>query len=615
MNPPVLSPRLRLLLDRAGAWSAAALIVVFFGLPLFRGLNNTEFRWDEPIYAFAVDRMIANGDWLTPRAIPSDTNPFLEKPPLKFWIVAGSIHAGLLPHTEAGQRFWDALFGVLVFLYVFAIGRLAGGSVCGLVAAFVLFVHRPLIFDHGLRSNSMEAALVLSYCAAMYHALAWSRATKPWQRRVHPLLVGAWFLLGFMTKFVAAVFLPAVLVLTALLLPAWRRRALSEWRIWLSAAALVAAGSVPWFVYETVGHGRQFWRIILGEHVFVRFTTFLDPAHLQPWHFYVTTMYDELAASQTHILVLVGLVILIYRTIRARWDVGTLLLLWFAVPLLAISFGTSKLYHYTYPFLPPLAVAAGMVPAVLLGRHAFFRPWLDRVNDRLGATKPVRWVQGAPAAVRWVLLGVAGVAFAVAVLTPFLGTVRLEVGGEVLLRNSTTIRPMLVAAVLLMLTGYRRLVIGALLIPLFALAMPIDPYGAVIDDLPTRRAPVRSMSQCLRKLQANGAPAGVFSHSTVTTNWEYWYYFGPIGYRAPRRFEDHVVASRLFTPEAQRPVQMHESDYAAYRDRLEAAPAGADAATRLEHMPRFTFDDGQMLLLPGPYGVCADIVTSERHGD
>ena len=37
---------------------------------------------------------------------------FLEKPPLKFWIVAAPIRAGLLPHDEFGLRFWDAVFGL-----------------------------------------------------------------------------------------------------------------------------------------------------------------------------------------------------------------------------------------------------------------------------------------------------------------------------------------------------------------------------------------------------------------------------------------------------------------------------------------------------------------------
>ena len=40
------------------------------------------------------DTLIAlrmNGDWLEPKSSPSETEVFLEKPPLKFWIVAAPI--------------------------------------------------------------------------------------------------------------------------------------------------------------------------------------------------------------------------------------------------------------------------------------------------------------------------------------------------------------------------------------------------------------------------------------------------------------------------------------------------------------------------------------------
>lgn len=99
-----LDPRARVWLERAGTWVSAALIVGFFGLPLFRGLNNTEFGWDEPIYSFAVDKILENGDWLTPRAIPSNNTAFLEKPPLKFWIVAATIRSGLAPRRRWPSR-------------------------------------------------------------------------------------------------------------------------------------------------------------------------------------------------------------------------------------------------------------------------------------------------------------------------------------------------------------------------------------------------------------------------------------------------------------------------------------------------------------------------------
>ena len=63
------------------------------------------------------------------------------------------------------------------------------------------------MFGHGLRSNVMEAALVLSYAGGIHHFLGWTESDHPSSRRVHIFCVTGWFTLGFMTKFVAAGFL------------------------------------------------------------------------------------------------------------------------------------------------------------------------------------------------------------------------------------------------------------------------------------------------------------------------------------------------------------------------------------------------------------------------
>jgi 4-amino-4-deoxy-L-arabinose transferase-like glycosyltransferase len=227
--------------------------------------------------------MLETGDWWTPRSIPDETAPFFEKPPLKFWIVAAGIRSGLLPHDEFGQRFWDALFGALAVLYVYAIGVRLGGPVSGVVAAFTLFVHRPLLLQHGLRTQNMEAALLLCYCGGVYHALAWSAASNRIARTLHPFAVVLFFVLGFMTKFVAALFLPALLVLMVVAFPAWRARLRADWRPWLAAVVLGGAIVAPWFIYQHAAHGERFWQVLLSEHVYKRMTAFLESAHVQPW--------------------------------------------------------------------------------------------------------------------------------------------------------------------------------------------------------------------------------------------------------------------------------------------------------------------------------------------
>jgi len=280
-----------------------AVVLVAFCLPLFVGLGRADLETDEAIYSFAVDRILEIGDWLAPRSSPSETEVFLEKPPLKFWLVAAPIKAGLLPHDEFGLRFWDALLGGASFLYVFAIGTLLAGPVCGGVAVLLLFVHNPLLFQHGLRSNSMEGPLIACYCGGVFHFLRWALIDDDTRRRRQTFLAALWFVLGFMTKFVAALFLPFTLALAALAAPRLRARLWHDRAAWLEAAGLALLLCAPWFIYAQARFGWLLWDTILGEHVLRRMTSFIDPAHVHPWHWYLTQMWFESSLDRTNVVV------------------------------------------------------------------------------------------------------------------------------------------------------------------------------------------------------------------------------------------------------------------------------------------------------------------------
>lgn len=102
--------RLRVVPDYGGAGRGAPVLRTAVARPrVFRA--GVAFRWArfKAIYSFGADRILEIGDWLAPRSSPREDAVFLEKPPLKFWIVAAPIQLGLLPHNEFGIRFWDAL--------------------------------------------------------------------------------------------------------------------------------------------------------------------------------------------------------------------------------------------------------------------------------------------------------------------------------------------------------------------------------------------------------------------------------------------------------------------------------------------------------------------------
>jgi len=572
------------------------LVLAAFCLPLFIGLGRTDLENDEAIYSFAVDEILASGDWLNPRLSPDTNNVFLEKPPLKFWIVGAPIRAGLLPHDEFGLRFWDAVFGAIAFLYVFALGRLLAGPICGAIAVMVLFVYGPLLFEHGLRGNNMEAPLFLCYCAGVFHYQAWAQSPSRRARRLHILAVGLYFFLGFMTKFVAALFLPILLGVAALALPTTRRRLWEDVVPWLGTAALVLVLAAPWFVYQYMREGAGFWRVILKEHVYTRFTSALDPAHVHPWDFYYRTVFNELEHTGTLWLTLAGAALLLTVGIKRTPVVATVVIAWFMIPMALMAIGTSKLHHYAYPFVPPLALAAGYGPAWLL-REARDRvdAFMRLVQEKM--TAPRRF----NAIVRNTLTVCAFIAVGVAVLTFILGGINWKVGAVTVFRNAHIARPLLIALVLGTLGG-RGVIAARIVLPaaILLLVLPANAYEDTWRKTRDYNQPLHIARDCLMRvhdaeIQAGRRPLGVYAigeHKWFLHS--YYYYLRHLGWDRAVALDDGAVSDALFTADRQRPVLLGESDYRAFKARHDAAVQAVPALALRE----------SLLLMPGPYAAC-----------
>lgn len=569
------------------------LVLGAFCLPLFVGLGATDLENDEAIYAFAVESILTTGDWLSPRSSPNIEIPFLEKPPLKFWIVAAPIAAGVLPLNEFGLRFWDAVFGAASFTYLFLLGRRLAGPLCGASAVLVLWAHEPLLFDHGLRSNNMDAALLLAYCGGVFHYLRWGSAASVRARRGHVLAVAAFFYVGFMMKFVAALFLPLVLGVSVLASRHHRRQLALDWRMWTGAAALVVAAVLPWFVYQHLRNGDVLWRVMFGEHVYTRLTSFADPRHVNPWYYYAARTVAELADGHSAPWVIGGLALLVVSVIRrhAAYE-GIVLLVWLLLPLTLISFGSSKLYHYAYPFLPPLGLAAGFGVAWLVEQME--RLWLRMRGDR--AAPPSR----IPPAIRLAAVVLIAAALGMAVATAVVGTLRLQVGGEVLFRNTSWVRPLGFALLMLPVIGGARAAVGALMVLLLAVLTPSPLRGYVdnLERLDDRRQRLRSVRDCLARVEAarraaGDAPSPVYAPvSEAGFLHPQFYYLRGDGWHEP--VDADRLASALFDPARQRPVVIENARYAEFLERQTG-----------NEMPAAVNDINVMILLPGPYAACS----------
>jgi hypothetical protein len=127
-------------------------------------------------------------------------------------------------------------------------------------------------------------------------------------------------------------------------------------------------------------------------------------------------------------------------------------------------------------------------------------------------------------------------------------------------------------------------------------------------------APMRTLRDCLLRVQASGAPAGVYVHTADTGQWKYAYYLRDPGWRVDEATDQKKLLARLLTPGEERPVFLQAAEFKSFR----ASQGSKDAAdvSRLDHVARITWDDDWMILLPGPYAPCVDVkggsVTTSR---
>ena len=599
-----------------------AFVVAVVCLPLWLGLGRTDLRNDESIYAYAVDSILESGDWLNPKSSPGGAYVFLEKPPLKFWLIALPMRIGLLPHNEFGFRFWDALLGSVAFLYVFALGRRMAGPLCGLIALIVLCGFQPLLFEHGLRDSVMEAPLVLAYCGGIYHFQRWSESTDPRTGRHHALAVGLFFVLGFMTKFVAVLFLPLILAVTSLCVSPLFAKVRRDWRLWGGVAALAGGLIVPWFAYQAALRGRLLWEVMFSNHVVQRLTGTLVPAHLHPWTFYATGIYAWTNEAGLLWLAVAGALLMAVKTVRERWTDGAFALVWFALPLTVISCGTSKLAYYTYPFLPPLALAVGYALCWLL---EISRAPIDRLSTRLRGWS-VRWTRKR--ALRLALLALSAVLAVVALVTLVHGPIDVQTGALRLFRNRSALRPT-VLALLFGFLGARGVAgIGPVArIALLAVFVPIPLYWASVSRTAVEQHTLRSARDCVVEVRDSERRAGRATPDLVSFLQphhfihSFYFYMRAAGWEPANPISDDELAAALHGAGSQRPVMMPFWRYVEFvqaRPGVPTLPWPPALSTQAGAMPEVdawirrsqalsTIDAGfatVQILLPGPYAAC-----------
>lgn len=318
-------------------------LLLALGAPfLFTKLGMPFLDPDEGLYATIALEMARDGDWVMPHA---DGLPYLEKPPLYFWLTALTFR--LLGPSEWTARLWSALPLLGTALLTWRIGRRLYGEAAGLLAGIVMatMVGNALY----VRKASADQLFVFCLTLAIYGFLRDAERPDRGSRRFLLFYLGV--ALSLLAKGFIGLFAPLIVgVALALVrrLP-WRDLNLSR------GAALVALVAGPW-------HALVAWRspTLFGVYV-------LD-AHLL--RFFNARRYVEADVPLSAVGFLAASFIWAFpwsvfilarpepgRTPPARWR--PILVIWLVVVVGVFALSRFKHEYYALPAFPALAVLVG----------------------------------------------------------------------------------------------------------------------------------------------------------------------------------------------------------------------------------------------------------------
>lgn len=331
---PSTSPRIAGLLLAA---IAAALLLARLG-------RAELFNPDEPREAELAREMLVSGDHVVPQL---NGAPFLEKPPLFYWLVVPVFRAAGGP-GEAAARLAPALCGIATVLLTFWFARLLFGDAVGLLSGLVLLT--AFEFFWIARRSMIDMPLtfaVLVACVALHRATAHdTRSKTAWLALASAACAAALLLKGI----VGAGF-PALALLAWL---AARRDLRGLFRPGLLAAGLLALVPAAFWVLQLgVRLGSPGVReFVLVNNVF-RFTGGAARGHDNPFWYYLPTFAADFAPWS---VVLPFALVAAVRRPGARREAVRDLLLWFVVPLVVLSIASTKRGLYLLPIYPPAAM-------------------------------------------------------------------------------------------------------------------------------------------------------------------------------------------------------------------------------------------------------------------
>ena len=351
-------------LDRPYGYQFLLTIIglVFF-LPFLGSVHL--FDWDEINFAESSREMLVSKNFFQ---VQINYEPFMEKPPLFFWLQ--SLSMGVFGVTEFAARFPNAIFGVLTMLTLFKIGKTLRSELFGFIWALIYFgSFLPNLY---YKSGIIDPVFNYFIFTAIYYLIRLINSEKGKKQDKFAVLSGVFIGLAIITKG------PVGLLLLMLVFGVYW--ALSRFKKIASVKSVfifiltIFAVSFLWFGFELIQNGP--WFIV--EFVKYQIDLFTTPVagHLQPFYYHF-------------VVVLIGCfplsIIAIPRFFNKKeqdtfdpMDIGfekwMKILFWVVMILFSIS--TTKIVHYSSMAYLPLSFLAATYLFKLHARKLEIKKWM-----------------------------------------------------------------------------------------------------------------------------------------------------------------------------------------------------------------------------------------------
>ena len=254
---------------RARGWILLVLLALA-PMWLIGTLDRGAWTPDEPREADIAWRMSMQSQWVLPQLA---SRPFLEKPPLSYWLSAGSMR--LFGPTSRAARLPNLLYAAITAIAMGALGLAMDGVAAAIVAALVASTALT-----GFRVTLWLApdACLLAGCAVSLLGAYIGYTAAPGRRKLCGyLLMHAGAAVGFMAKSAPGWLVPGLALLTLIV---WERRWSELRRPELYAGFLLQALVIgPWILAVAhTAHGAESLRVLFWYNLAGRFTHIAAPA-------------------------------------------------------------------------------------------------------------------------------------------------------------------------------------------------------------------------------------------------------------------------------------------------------------------------------------------------